>query len=289
MKGLQISNSGFLCCFVFQAVCISGDTQYVLLTGKSSEGSVNDRWQITAETQPPHMSEISSSSFYFPICGSLCTLLTFPLIVEQNLKSILIGEKSGSNISMSPLLFFSGGTRTDTRSARLSFCWHSLSSETRSALFFCLLSQMYFGLTPGISANFLPLWDETLPGWCSASGTLRIPSTSSGLLTVSASPLAWLILQRDPAGSNDQLHSSHSLWLHELELCVAGVPRRAGPVCCTVRGAQTETGPDFGANDRYNQRGRGFTGSQGEPGEAQRTERVTEERTCHRWHVQEQL
>ncbi|XP_006790616.1 muellerian-inhibiting factor, partial [Neolamprologus brichardi] len=74
-----------------QAVCISGDTQYVLLTGKSSEGSVNDRWQITAETKPPHM--------------------------KQNLKSILIGEKSGSNISMSPLLFFSGGTGTDTRCA----------------------------------------------------------------------------------------------------------------------------------------------------------------------------
>lgn len=136
MKGLQISNSGFLCCFVFQAVCISGDTQYVLLTGKSSEGSVNDRWQITAQTKLPHMSELSSSSFYFPISGSLCTLLTFPLIVEQNLKSILIGEKSGSNISMSPLLLFSGGTGTDTRSARLSFCWYSLSSETRSALVF---------------------------------------------------------------------------------------------------------------------------------------------------------
>ncbi|CAI5639245.1 unnamed protein product [Oreochromis niloticus] len=74
-----------------QAVCISGDTQYVLLTGKSSEGSVNDRWQITAQTKLPHM--------------------------KQNLKSILIGEKSGSNISMSPLLLFSGGTGTDTRCA----------------------------------------------------------------------------------------------------------------------------------------------------------------------------
>ncbi|XP_031582620.1 muellerian-inhibiting factor [Oreochromis aureus] len=74
-----------------QAVCISGDTQYVLLTGKSSEGSVNDRWQITAQTKLPHM--------------------------KQNLKSILIGEKSGSNISTSPLLLFSGGTGTDTRCA----------------------------------------------------------------------------------------------------------------------------------------------------------------------------
>uniref|UniRef100_A0A3Q4MLJ2 Uncharacterized LOC102776677 n=1 Tax=Neolamprologus brichardi TaxID=32507 RepID=A0A3Q4MLJ2_NEOBR len=102
-----------------QAVCISGDTQYVLLTGKSSEGSVNDRWQITAETKPPHM--------------------------KQNLKSILIGEKSGSNISMSPLLFFSGGTGTDTRSGRLSFYSPPASLQTS---FLCEMKRFLGAVLP---------------------------------------------------------------------------------------------------------------------------------------------
>uniref|UniRef100_A0A3B4GKI0 Anti-Mullerian hormone n=1 Tax=Pundamilia nyererei TaxID=303518 RepID=A0A3B4GKI0_9CICH len=102
-----------------QAVCISGDTQYVLLTGKSSEGSVNDRWQITAETTPPHM--------------------------KQNLKSILIGEKSGSNISMSPLLFFSGGTGTDTRSAR---CASGSPPASLQTSFLCEMKRFLGGVLP---------------------------------------------------------------------------------------------------------------------------------------------
>uniref|UniRef100_A0A3Q0SEA8 Anti-Mullerian hormone n=1 Tax=Amphilophus citrinellus TaxID=61819 RepID=A0A3Q0SEA8_AMPCI len=72
-----------------QMVCISGETQYILLTGKSPEGSANQKWQISAETKIPAM--------------------------KQNLKDILIGGKSGSNISMTPLLLFSRERGTDTR------------------------------------------------------------------------------------------------------------------------------------------------------------------------------
>lgn len=51
----------------------------------------------------------------FVVSCFTCTSLTFPLITVQNLKDVLIGGKSGSNFSVTPLLLFSGRTGTETR------------------------------------------------------------------------------------------------------------------------------------------------------------------------------
>nr|QXV87601.1 anti-Mullerian hormone [Sebastes schlegelii] len=77
-----------------QTVCISGETHYIMLTGKASEGDVHWKWRISVETKTPDM--------------------------NQNLKDILVGRKTGSNISMIPLLLFSGGTGTDIRHTHTS-------------------------------------------------------------------------------------------------------------------------------------------------------------------------
>nr|QXV87596.1 anti-Mullerian hormone [Sebastes pachycephalus] len=77
-----------------QTVCISGETHYIMLTGKASEGDVHQKWRISVETKNPEM--------------------------NQNLKDILVGGKSGSNISMIPLLLFSGGTGTEIRHTHTS-------------------------------------------------------------------------------------------------------------------------------------------------------------------------
>ncbi|XP_034530622.1 muellerian-inhibiting factor [Notolabrus celidotus] len=77
-----------------QTVCISGETQYIMLAGKESEGKVQRKWRISAETNPP--------------------------VMKQRLRNIFIGGKSGSNFSMTPLLLFSRERRTETRSAHVS-------------------------------------------------------------------------------------------------------------------------------------------------------------------------
>ncbi len=86
-----------------------------MLTGKALplQGIVHQKWRISVETEFPDKSKIRTE--YDNISCFTCTLLTLPLFVEQSLKDILIGGKSGSNISMSPLLLFSGGRGTDTR------------------------------------------------------------------------------------------------------------------------------------------------------------------------------
>ncbi|XP_070689046.1 LOW QUALITY PROTEIN: muellerian-inhibiting factor [Pempheris klunzingeri] len=76
-----------------QSVCISGETQYILLTGKASEGKVHQTWRIFVETNSTDMS--------------------------QRLNDLLIGGKSGSN-SVTPLLLFSGERGTDTRHTQVS-------------------------------------------------------------------------------------------------------------------------------------------------------------------------
>ncbi|XP_028258739.1 muellerian-inhibiting factor [Parambassis ranga] len=72
-----------------QSVCIAGETQYILLTGRSSEANIYNKWEVSVETKAPDM--------------------------MQNLKDVLIGGKSESNFSMTPLLLFSGRTGTETR------------------------------------------------------------------------------------------------------------------------------------------------------------------------------
>ncbi|KAF3834942.1 hypothetical protein F7725_027500 [Dissostichus mawsoni] len=40
-----------------QSVCISEKTQYIMLTGKASEGGVHHRWRMSIETKKPDMSK----------------------------------------------------------------------------------------------------------------------------------------------------------------------------------------------------------------------------------------
>uniref|UniRef100_UPI003AAEACAC muellerian-inhibiting factor n=1 Tax=Centroberyx gerrardi TaxID=166262 RepID=UPI003AAEACAC len=90
-----------------QAACISEGTQYIILTGKASDGSVNQKWRLSVEAK-------SSDA-------------------GQTLQEILIGGESGSNTSMTPLLLFLSDRGTDLRSAQVP--GSSLgSSETFSFL-----------------------------------------------------------------------------------------------------------------------------------------------------------
>nr|AHF27393.1 muellerian-inhibiting factor precursor [Monopterus albus] len=102
-----------------QSVCISGETQYLLLTGKASEGNIYQKWRISVETKSPDM--------------------------EQSLKDIFIGGKSGSNINVTPLLLFSGETGTDTRYAHVSSP-SPASSQTLS--FLCELKRFLGDILP---------------------------------------------------------------------------------------------------------------------------------------------
>ncbi|XP_056271424.1 muellerian-inhibiting factor isoform X2 [Pseudoliparis swirei] len=72
-----------------QTACILGGTRYVLLTAKAAEGNVHRGWRISVGTKSPDMS--------------------------QSLKDILIGGKSGSNVSVVPLLLFFGERGPETR------------------------------------------------------------------------------------------------------------------------------------------------------------------------------
>ncbi|XP_075341290.1 muellerian-inhibiting factor [Odontesthes bonariensis] len=75
-----------------QSVCLSQGTQHILLTGKPSGDSDEQKWTISIEAKSPNM--------------------------RQNLKDVLIGGKSGSNIPITPLLLFSGETGPETRPAQ---------------------------------------------------------------------------------------------------------------------------------------------------------------------------
>lgn len=97
--------------FHFQFACISEGTQYILLTAQPPEGDVEQRWRISAKTKPPDMSRI----FFSLSCFMWNTLLTFPLLAEQNLKDILTGGKPGSSIRLTPLVLYSVENGTETR------------------------------------------------------------------------------------------------------------------------------------------------------------------------------
>uniref|UniRef100_A0A3B5ALA4 Anti-Mullerian hormone n=1 Tax=Stegastes partitus TaxID=144197 RepID=A0A3B5ALA4_9TELE len=98
-----------------QSVCISGETQYLLLTGKSAEDNVQQKWRISAQTKSPDM--------------------------RQNLKDLLIGGKSGNNISVTPLLLFSGQTGTDTR-------FYARVSGSSQTSFLCELKRFLGAVLP---------------------------------------------------------------------------------------------------------------------------------------------
>nr|CAJ78431.1 anti-Mullerian hormone [Dicentrarchus labrax] len=102
-----------------QSVCVSGETQYLMLTGKASEGDILQKWRLSIYTKSPDM--------------------------KQSLKDMLTGGKSGSNISMTPLLLFSWERGTDTRYTHVSG-WSLASSQTSS--FLCELKRFLGDVLP---------------------------------------------------------------------------------------------------------------------------------------------
>ncbi|KAM7410149.1 hypothetical protein PAMA_001543 [Pampus argenteus] len=112
-----------------QAACILEGTQYILLTGKTSEGHVHQRWRISVETKSADM--------------------------KESLKTLLIGGKSGSNTSMTPFLLFSTERGTDTRYTRVS-----RSSQTFS--FLCELRRFLGDVLPQNHPESPPLKLDSL-------------------------------------------------------------------------------------------------------------------------------
>ncbi|XP_019936457.2 muellerian-inhibiting factor isoform X1 [Paralichthys olivaceus] len=98
-----------------QSVCISAETQYILLTGNASDASFVQKWRISVEAKSPDL--------------------------KPNLKDMLIGEKLGSGINISPLLLFSGGTETRRVSG-------STSSSSQTFSFLCELRRFLCDVLP---------------------------------------------------------------------------------------------------------------------------------------------
>ncbi|KAM9358041.1 muellerian-inhibiting factor [Symphorus nematophorus] len=109
-----------------QSVCISGESQYIILTGKASESAVHQKWRISVDAKSPDM--------------------------KQNLKDILIGGESGGDFSMTPLLLFSGERGTDTGHVSGS---SQASSQTSS--FLCELRRFLGDVMPRANPESRPL------------------------------------------------------------------------------------------------------------------------------------
>ncbi|KAM3876112.1 muellerian-inhibiting factor [Diretmus argenteus] len=109
-----------------QTVCISEETQYILLTGKASEGNVHQKWKLSVETKNPD--------------GG------------QMLQEILIGGDPGRNISVTPLLLF----LLDREMRSIQVPGSSLGpSETFS--FLCELQKFLDGLLPQVHPEPTPV------------------------------------------------------------------------------------------------------------------------------------
>ncbi|XP_061602603.1 muellerian-inhibiting factor-like [Cololabis saira] len=74
-----------------QSASISESTRYILLTGKPSESTAEQKWRISVDANTPDM--------------------------KQNMRDSLIGGKSGSTSRMTLLLLFLGETGSETRHA----------------------------------------------------------------------------------------------------------------------------------------------------------------------------
>ncbi|XP_036970971.1 muellerian-inhibiting factor [Acanthopagrus latus] len=140
-----------------QPVCISGETQYMVLTGKASEDNAHQNWRISADTKSPDM--------------------------KQRLRDVLTGGKSGSSISLIPLLLFSGGRGTDTRHVH-----GSGSSQTSS--FLCELKRFLGDVMPRGQPESPPLQLTSLQSMppltlgVSSSETLLAGLINSSALTI---------------------------------------------------------------------------------------------------------
>ncbi|KAI9520437.1 hypothetical protein NQZ68_017137 [Dissostichus eleginoides] len=113
-----------------QSVCISEKTQYIMLTGKASEGGVHHRWRMSIETKKPDM--------------------------NQSLRDILIGGKSGSTTSMTPLLLFSGEGGTETSYT------HTSSPASSQTSFLCELKRFLGDVPPQDPPEFPTLQLDSL-------------------------------------------------------------------------------------------------------------------------------
>ncbi|XP_040023894.2 uncharacterized protein LOC120812167 isoform X1 [Gasterosteus aculeatus] len=113
-----------------QTACISGETCYIMLTGKTSESNISQKWKISVETKSPDM--------------------------NQRLKRILTDGRSGTNISVVPLLLFSLERVTSTR-------YHQNSSMASSQTsFLCELKRFLGDILPQDHHKFTPLKLDSL-------------------------------------------------------------------------------------------------------------------------------
>lgn len=138
-----------------QSVCISGETRYILLTGKPSQGNIH--WRISVDTKSPDM--------------------------NGPLKDLLIGGKSGSSIRVTPLLLLTGERGTDARSM------HAYTSPWTSS-FLCELKHFLGDVMPHDHVGSPQLHLTSLPSLppltlgLSSSETLLAGLINSSALTV---------------------------------------------------------------------------------------------------------
>uniref|UniRef100_A0A665WHL4 Anti-Mullerian hormone n=1 Tax=Echeneis naucrates TaxID=173247 RepID=A0A665WHL4_ECHNA len=180
-----------LCCL--QSAYISGETKYMLLTGKASDTAFHQKWMISVETNSP-MSKcpmVSCLIFLFHIHARL----TFSLIAEQTLKDALIGGKSGSSISITPLLLFSGGTGTDSRLflptcslLRYSHVSGSAHATSMTFSFLCELKRFLGDVLPHDNPESPPLQLDSLPSMPPLSLDIFSSDTLLAALINSSSP-----------------------------------------------------------------------------------------------------
>ncbi|KAF1385837.1 hypothetical protein PFLUV_G00111900 [Perca fluviatilis] len=156
-----------------QSVCISGETQYIMLTGSASEANNHQKWRISVETKTPDM--------------------------NQSLKDILIGGKSGSKISMTPLLLFSGERGTDTRYTHTS----GSSPASSQTSFLCELKRFLGDVLPQELPESTPLRLDSLQSLPPLS---LGPSSSDTLLAGLINSSSQTIFSFTSRGSVVQVH-----------------------------------------------------------------------------------
>uniref|UniRef100_A0A665WI74 Anti-Mullerian hormone n=1 Tax=Echeneis naucrates TaxID=173247 RepID=A0A665WI74_ECHNA len=134
-----------------QSAYISGETKYMLLTGKASDTAFHQKWMISVETNSP---------------------------MKQTLKDALIGGKSGSSISITPLLLFSGGTGTDS----------SAHATSMTFSFLCELKRFLGDVLPHDNPESPPLQLDSLPSMPPLSLDIFSSDTLLAALINSSSP-----------------------------------------------------------------------------------------------------
>lgn len=118
--------------FPSQSVCISGETSYVLLTGRQH---VSGSWRISAAATSLQKSTTTAGENAQIRVRKDASHFLF--LAEQILRDVLIGGKPGSGIAGAALLLPSGGRTADGRSpARNSNFPTQLSASSKPLLSF---------------------------------------------------------------------------------------------------------------------------------------------------------